>query len=93
VSVLADKVRVSVTNAVQADDDARNVIALVERISSSPSIASLYSDRLHELFEDPLARRTQLGLLRLAFEGGFKLSATYEAPLLQVVAERSLESD
>jgi hypothetical protein len=86
-------IRVSVTNAVASREDALRVTALVTRIAASPSVADLYRERLQQLFADSSAPRTQLGLLRLAFEGGFRLSASFQAPLLQVVAERPCESD
>jgi hypothetical protein len=88
VGVRDNVVRLTVTNAVRTADEARSVTTIVSRISASASVAELYRARLAELFANPAAPRAQLGLLRLAFEGGFKLSATYQAPLLQIVAER-----
>jgi hypothetical protein len=87
-----DVIRISVTNAVASREDAQRVTALVARIASSPSVADLYRERLNQLFADSSAPRTQLGLLRLAFEGGFRLSASFQFPLLRIVAERPCQS-
>jgi hypothetical protein len=82
-------VRLRATNAVLSPGDARQVTSLVARISSpDANVSDLYRARLRELFADPQSGRAQLGLLRLAFEGGFSLSASFETPLLNVVAER-----
>jgi hypothetical protein len=80
---------VRATNTVASADDARSVVEIVKRLSSSSTkAADLYRARLRELFAQPGASRAQLGLLRLAFEGGFRLRASFEAPLLQIIAER-----
>ena len=89
ISVGANVIRVRATNAVRRADDAEQVTALVARMSPLKSNArDLYRARLQVLFARPSEPRAQLGLLRLAFEGGFHLSATFEAPLLEIVAER-----
>jgi hypothetical protein len=76
-------------NAVLADGDAEHVVALVSRIRATPGGARhLYRERLRELFEAPQLPRAQLGLLRLAYEGGFELKATFERPMLEVAAIR-----
>jgi hypothetical protein len=93
VSVHGNVARIRATNAVASADDARSVIEIVARIASASSGATeLYRARLQELFANPAAQRAQLGLLRLAFEGGFRLSASFEAPLLEIVAERPCRS-
>ena len=89
ISVDKDSVRVRTTNTVHSPNDARHVQETVSRISNSPSARDLYRERLTELFRDPSQQRAQLGLLRIAFEGRFKLSCTFEPPLLEIVAERS----
>jgi hypothetical protein len=90
VSVEANVTRLCATNAVISADDAQTVTDIIQRLSVPASnAASLYRDRMRELFEHPAMPRAGLGLLRLAFEGGFHLSASFEAPLLQIVAERT----
>jgi len=90
VSVEGQKVRVRAVNRVTSLDDAKRVAELVSQIGSShASVRELYRARLQDLFLNPNEPRTQLGLLRMAFEGGFRLSCTFEAPELQIIAERT----
>ena len=90
VSVEGDKVRVRAVNRVGSREDAERVSELVARIAGSgDAIEALYLARLRELFEHPELPRTELGLLRMAFEGGFRLSCSYERAELQIVAERT----
>ena len=88
VSIEHDRVRIRATNRVSSPEDAEAVAALVAKIAGSDS-AELYRARLAELFQDPSLPRTQLGLLRMAFEGGFRLSCSLDGPELQIVAERA----
>ena len=90
VSVEGDRVRVRAVNAVESQEDARRVSELVARISSSGAdVKDLYRARLQELFENPELPRTQLGLLRMAFEGGFRLSCSFDHSQVQIIAERA----
>jgi hypothetical protein len=81
-------VRIRVQNLVSSRDDGERVMAGVTRIASAPKVMDLYRTRLQELFEQPALKRAQLGLLRIAFEGGFQLSCSYQHPQLEIVAER-----
>jgi hypothetical protein len=90
VSVEGDKVRVRATNRVDSQEDARRVSEIVAQIArSGAAVQELYRARLKELFEHPEHPRTELGLLRMAFEGGFRLSCSYDRSELQIVAERT----
>jgi anti-sigma regulatory factor (Ser/Thr protein kinase) len=88
VSVEGDLVRVRVTNVVASPAEARFAQDMISRIASSPDLTELYRKRLQELFENPGLPRAQLGLLRVAFEGGFRLSCSMRYPLLEIIAER-----
>ena len=88
ISVVDNWVRVRTTSSVHSAHDARHVQETVSRISNAASASDLYRERLGELFDDPSQRRVQLGLLRIAVEGGFALSCRFEAPHLEIVAER-----
>lgn len=93
VRVDENEVCIRSSNAVLAVDDARHVVTLVDQIRRTPGGApSLYRERLRELFEQPTLPRAQLGLLRLAYEGGFELSATFKPPLLELTARRPARS-
>ncbi|HEV8244769.1 MAG TPA: DUF6272 family protein [Polyangiaceae bacterium] len=88
IGVEHNTIRVRATNDVVSSEDARRVQDVVQKISASPNVKDLYRSRLRELFENPTLPRAQLGLLRVAFEGGFKLSCAFEASRLEIVAER-----
>jgi hypothetical protein len=82
-----DHVRVRATNPKSSRDDARYVADLLKRLTTADP-KELYRARLKELFKNPQLKRAQLGLLRLAFEGNFRLSSTFTPPCLEIVAER-----
>ncbi|HEY3500282.1 MAG TPA: hypothetical protein VGK73_36575 [Polyangiaceae bacterium] len=90
VSVEGSSVRVRAVNRVTSLDDAKRVAELVSELDGAgASVQELYLKRLQTLFSNPDEPRTQLGLLRMAFEGGFRLSCTFDAPELQIIAERT----
>lgn len=90
VSCDGDRVRVRAVNQVTSAEDAQRVRELVAQISGSGvAVADLYRARMQELFENPELPRAQLGLLRMAFEGGFRLSCSFDHSQLQIVAERA----
>jgi anti-sigma regulatory factor (Ser/Thr protein kinase) len=90
VSVAGNVTRIRATNTVTSPDDAQHVLNIVRRMAAKPSnVAELYRERLRELFDKPGTSRARLGLLRLAFEGGLRVSASFEPPLLEIVAERA----
>jgi len=84
-------IRLRVVNPNCSSSDATLVRETVERLKTTDARV-LYRARLTELFANPAAPRARLGLLRIAFEGRFRLLASYRAPVLEIVAERSSES-
>lgn len=93
VGIEGDTIRIRATNRVGAPDDARKVAELVSRISQKGAdVRDLYRNRLKELFTDPSTPRTQLGLLRTAFEGGFRLSCSVRGAELEITAERACDA-
>jgi len=88
IAVEQDTIRIRAKNAVVSPEDARKVQETISKISGASNVMELYRNRLRELFENPKLPRAQLGLLRVAFEGGFKLSCTCRGPELEIVAER-----
>jgi anti-sigma regulatory factor (Ser/Thr protein kinase) len=88
IRVERDRVRIRAESAVMCHEDARCVVETIARIRATSNVIELYRARLQELFENPSLPRAQLGLLRVASEGGFRLSCTYAAPSLEIAAER-----
>lgn len=81
-------VRIRVRNIASSREDAERVMEMVKEIESAPNLRELYRLRHRELFLDPSLPRVRLGLLRVAFEGGFRLSCSYVPPVLEITAER-----
>jgi hypothetical protein len=84
-------IRVRLRNPVNSRNDAKCVMEMVSRIATAPNVNALYRQRLAELFANPSLPRAQLGLLRIAFEGRFRLSCDYHDPFLELVAERTCD--
>jgi hypothetical protein len=84
-------VRLRVTNRVASVEDAHRAVDMLSKIASCPSKRDLYRGRLRELFANPGLPRAQLGLLRVAFEGGFNLRCSFKSPELEIVAVRECE--
>ncbi len=82
------RVTIRVQNGACSPEDGERVTRMIAEINAAPSLRELYRLRQRELFDDPTLPRVRLGLLRVAFEGGFRLSCSYEHPLLEIVAER-----
>ena len=81
--------RVISTNGVRSPDRAEHLARSLERIrSADPRV--LYLERMKELMANPTQTESQLGLLRIAFEGQFTLSHVYQDSVLTITAERSL---
>jgi hypothetical protein len=86
--VTADRIRIRVVNVACAPEDGERVRRMIDEINASPSVRDLYCVRHRVLFDNPTLPRVRLGLLRIAFEGGFRLSYVYEHPMLEIIAER-----
>lgn len=70
------EVQVQVTNPVREDgDDLQRLLKTLSAIEEAESPREAYAARLIELASDPSAQGSRLGLLRIAFETGAKLSA------------------
>lgn len=69
-------------------EQAEKVLTLVRSIEGSPDVQSLYVSRLMSMAAAPGDGASELGLLRIAFEGGFDITASYQAPRLRLVARR-----
>jgi hypothetical protein len=83
-----DRLRIRATNEVSSLEAAQAVLASVRAIAQSDDVRALYRSRLATLFTSPGLTRAQLGLLRVAFEGGFKLEASCTGMSIVIVAER-----
>jgi hypothetical protein len=92
IAAKADMVRITARNEVASARDALSVKQAIGQISATNDVMALYRSRLAKLFASPSLPRAQLGLLRAAFEGGFRLSCSYDPPTLSIVAERGCKT-
>jgi hypothetical protein len=80
-------VKILATNLAASDADATLVKESIATLESAEAL-EVYRARLAVLFTSPGLERGRLGLLRLAYEGGFRLSCHHAAPVLVIEAER-----
>jgi len=73
-------------------EGAHEVISTITRLSTATSVRELYVQRMQQLLTGEGKSYTRLGLLRVAYEGGFQLSYRHEAPRLEISAERRCDS-
>jgi hypothetical protein len=66
------------------------VIARVRSIAESDDVQGLYLARLTSMANIPSDSASELGLLRIAFEGRFSLTAEYRARRLRLQARRRI---
>jgi hypothetical protein len=88
IDVAADAVTIRSVNGA-TPEQAEKVQALIADTQGDDP-ARLYMERLVELARRPGEVACELGLLRIAFEGGFTLSAEYASPRLVLSATRTL---
>jgi hypothetical protein len=87
-AIEGNRVRITASNEVASPTDGERVVQALARIAAADDLEAMYQARLVALFESPRLPQAQLGLLRAAYEGGFRLSCRYEPPLLTVIAHR-----
>lgn len=61
----------------------------LRRIDESEDLRGQFVDRMTEIIDDPEQHSTALGLLRVGYEGLFKLSGSHASGTLTIVAVRS----
>lgn len=70
-------------------DRAAQVQAVIDRMSGG-DVSQLYLERLTEMASRPGESESELGLLRIGFEGGFGVTCSYDEPDLTIRATRSI---
>lgn len=68
---------------------AKYVLAAVARLQDE-SAEELYLERMKSMLSDSSDRFSQLGLIRIVYEGGFSIHAAYEDSTLKIVARREV---
>ncbi len=72
-------------------DRAASVQAVIRKMNGG-DVAGLYLERLTEMASRPGESESELGLLRIGFEGGFSVTCTYNEPDLTIRATRSIQT-
>jgi hypothetical protein len=88
---VADGVLTITSDNGTSPEAAGKVLALVHAIMESPDVQALYVERLTNMATTPGDSASELGLLRIAFEGGFTLTADYQEPRLRIRAKRATQ--
>lgn len=89
-TVSDDAVRIEVKNGVGSEESLTELRARIDAMAAAEDKEALYVERLQQILENPSAGG-QLGLFRIACEGGFDLAYHYEAPIVTVIATRTLK--
>jgi len=85
-----DQFSITSHNAVSSDNNLDAVQTILEQIADSSDPRELSLSRLRELIEGKVTGPSQLGLLRVATDGGCALNHSYADTVLTIVAERKL---
>lgn len=82
-------VEIHVSNGLNSQQSLAELKRRIDAIAAADDKQALYIERLEEIMNNPSAGG-QLGLFRIACEGGFDLSYRFEPPILTVTARRPL---
>lgn len=84
------EVKIAVSNGVSSKQNMAAVCAHIEAISAAPDKKALYVARVKKLV-NAQESRTRLGLLRIAYEGGFELRCEHTEHVITIVARRGFQ--
>jgi hypothetical protein len=85
------EVEVCSVNRLSSGTSAVRVLEILERIADARDARKPFEERMMEIMKEPRQVSTGLGLLRVEYEGRFKLSARHVDGTLTLVAVRSLD--
>ncbi|MCP4599873.1 MAG: hypothetical protein GY847_04910 [Proteobacteria bacterium] len=81
-------VLIKASNGIRTKEDLENVTKYIDKTKECDDIEALYVGRLVELMENPKSGVSQLGLLRIAYEGEFDLDYEFGNDILTIIATR-----
>jgi hypothetical protein len=91
VAVTDKEVEISVSNTVDVKQHIDYVTSIINEIKESNNAEALYANRLKQLMNERKPGESRLGFYRIAYEGEFELSYTYEKNVLTVIASKRLK--
>ena len=83
------QITIMVSNKIVSQEDADDVQRHIDLIHAH-NPEELYLNRLQALMDDPTLEKSQLGLIRIAYEGRFTLSYTCQDGILTITAIRNI---
>lgn len=87
----SEQLTIAVANGVGPQESIESLTGHIDAICESRDTEALYLERLKRLMDAPSeGGGGRLGLLRVAFEGCFKIGYEYQAPILTITARRVL---
>ena len=86
----SDSITIRTVNGVSSPARAAAVMDRIAAIQAATDVGELYASRMQQMLLNPSDVESQVGLLRIAYEGNFRLSCSYEGRVLVITAERKL---
>ena len=85
-----EAVEIRTANRLSDTTRAKALTDRLQKIEETGDLETQFAARMAEIMDGPAEQSTALGLLRIAYEGLFKLSCTYANATMTVVAARSI---
>ncbi len=86
-----EHVTIKVKNSIRTQTDYEDVITHIDEINNSNNPKELYVKQLAALMKNDKPGKSQLGLYRIAYEGGFTLKYKFADNELTVVAQKAVQ--
>lgn len=86
----ADDVEIRTTNRLTDPAQTADLFERLRKIGETEDLQDQFIERMSEIMHEPDQHSTALGLLRVGYEGAFKLSGTYANAIVTIVAIRSI---
>ncbi|WP_437737464.1 hypothetical protein [Sorangium sp. So ce1335] len=83
------RIDIVVVNGCTDQSSVNRLLCRIQSLRDAPNKTDLYVERLQELLACP-SESANLGIYRIALEGGFALDATYADEVVTVTASRSV---
>ncbi|WP_437759745.1 hypothetical protein [Sorangium sp. So ce1389] len=87
--LVEERIEIVVVNGCTDQSSVDRLLCRVQSSRDAPNKADLYIERLQELLANP-SESTNLGIYRIALEGGFALHASYVDQVVTVTANRTI---
>ncbi len=87
------RILINVSNTIRTPQDYEDVKYYIDKIMASDNLHTLFADRLLKVAKsDDKQMRTRLGLIRIAYEGCFKMTYNLKDDFLTITAATDLKN-